>query len=265
MSEVKTKRLHVAGSFGGPGVSSWNDLTDKPFGEESTGAVIECDGNTDLSNTDTVEINGHTFYKISNHIPTIDDLADGEFSGDIGEGMVTVPSEMVAMLFDVSPFDSNLIWGGDGFAVFRETTVQAYRDESITVPSTGVYVCPDQFFPFRISYGSTTIKTIDEKFIPEVIARVSDIPQGGSGGLSLAAAALLIDILRSATYTENVTGKIAALEVALVNGDSGGSTPDIPDAPDEPVADEIIVSDGAMTIVTVGSAITVSDGIMTIA
>lgn len=162
-----------------PGVKSWNELTDRPFYEEGTGAVIEWDGNTDLSNADTVEIHGHTFYKISDHTPTIDDLANCELSGDMGEGMVTAPSEMVAMFFNVSPIDSNLIWGGDGFAIFHETTVQAYKDEFLTVPSIGIYICPDQFFPFRISYGSTIIKTLDEKFIPDTIARVSDIPQGG--------------------------------------------------------------------------------------
>ena len=111
----------------------------------------------------------------------------------------------------------------------------------------------------------TELKKLDEKFIPDTIARVSDIPQGGSGGLSTTAAALLLDILRSAVFTTNVTGKIAALEAALAGGgNSGGDTPDIPDSPDDPVADDITVSDGVMTITTVGSEITVSDGVMTI-
>ena len=94
------------------------------------------------------------------------------------------------------------------------------------------------------------------------------------GGLSTTAANLLIEILESAVYSANVSGKIASLKEALASGGSsggdntGGETPDepdVPDVPDEPVVDEITVSDGVMTIVSVGSAITVSDGAMTIA
>lgn len=82
-------------------------------------------------------------------------------------------------------------------------------------------------------------------------------------GLSTTAANLLIEILESAMYSTNVSGKIASLKEALASGGSGGG--ETPDEPDEPVVDEITVSDGVMTIVTVGSAITVSDGAMTIA
>lgn len=91
------------------------------------------------------------------------------------------------------------------------------------------------------------------------------------GGLSTEAAALLVEILESAVYTGNMTGKIASLKEALASGGSGGNTggggsgTETPDEPDEPVADDITVADGVMTIITVGSAVSVSNGVMTIA
>lgn len=88
------------------------------------------------------------------------------------------------------------------------------------------------------------------------------------GGMSTTAVNLLIEILENAMYSTNVSGKIASLKESLASGggSGGGSGTETPDEPDEPtVTDEITISDGVMTIVSVGSAITVSDGAMTIA
>ncbi len=55
----------------------------------------------------------------------------------------------------------------------------------------------------------------------------------GSGGLSAAAAELLVDLLRNALYPDgyDADGKVAELEVALgTGGDSGDETPDTGDA-----------------------------------
>lgn len=88
-----------------------------------------------------------------------------------------------------------------------------------------------------------------------------------SGGLSTTAVNLLMDILKAVQYHTNVSGKIEQLEEALLAGGSGGGdTGGGEEEPDEPtVTDDITVSDGVMTIVTVGSAITVSEGVMAIA
>lgn len=87
----------------------------------------------------------------------------------------------------------------------------------------------------------------------------------GGTGLSTTAASLLIEILESAVYSTNVSGKIASLKEALVTGGSSGDGDSGTDSSGETVADEITVSDGVMTIVTVGAEITVSDGVMMIA
>ena len=96
-----------------------------------------------------------------------------------------------------------------------------------------------------------------------------DASQGG--GLSPTAARALLTYLRGCMTDTNVSGAYATLEAELLgtgggsgdSGDTGGNTPDIPDDP--VVVDDITVTAGVMTIVSVGSGITVSDGVMTIA
>ena len=86
----------------------------------------------------------------------------------------------------------------------------------------------------------------------------------GGTGISTTAKDLMITLFRKALYNENVSGLIDSLDEVL----SGGSV-DVPDdggGEDTPtITDDISVSDGVMTILSVGSDITVSDGVMTIA
>lgn len=82
------------------------------------------------------------------------------------------------------------------------------------------------------------------------------------GGLSTASINLLIDILKVGMFTANVSGKIESLKEALLagsSGDSGGSG-----GGEETVADEITFADGMLTIVSVGSDVSVANGVMTI-
>lgn len=239
------------------GPISWNDLLDRPFGEEGSRVVIEWDGN--IEGRDQIMSGGEPqpFYKVSDLTPTMDELI-----GEIVEDSFGRTYEIFEGL--VFPYGSAIL--GQPFCVFYDTRC-VVEDEEYSAPSVGVYMYRDETGYFsKISYGSTTIKKLDEKFIPDIIARVGEV----SGGLSPTAVALLIDILRCATYTENVTGKIAALEAALASGgNSGGAdTPSLPDAPEKPggtVTEDIAVEDGVMTIVSVGSEISVSGGVMTIA
>ena len=233
-------------SRGPSGPISWNDLTDRPFYEEGTGAVIEWDGNTE--GRDQVTLNGTPshWYKVSDLTPTEDELS--AFVIEASDGTV-YPNELVGSFVGEDMLFAQV------FIVFYNT--EATLDGALlSVPSPGIYfVCVDGVYIEKFTYGSTTIKKLDEKFIPDTIARVGEV----SGGLSPTAVALLIDILRHAACTENVTGKIAALEAALTgSGNPGGGSPD------EPVADDIAVDNGVMTISAVGSEITVSDGVMTI-
>lgn len=83
------------------------------------------------------------------------------------------------------------------------------------------------------------------------------------GGMSSGAVSLLIQILKSAVFSTNVSGKIAALETALATGGGSGSGGD--SSEDLPgTYDDITVADGVMTIVSVGSEISVTNGTLTI-
>ncbi len=89
---------------------------------------------------------------------------------------------------------------------------------------------------------------------------------GTGGGINSTAINLLIDILQTAIYSANVSGKIEQLQTALAQGGSGGSGSggDSGSGDTPTTADDITVTDGIMTIVSVGSEISVTDGIMTI-
>ncbi len=84
-------------------------------------------------------------------------------------------------------------------------------------------------------------------------------------GLNSTAISLLIQILKECIYSSNVSGKIDALETALAQGGSGGSgSGGSDDIGDSSTSDDITVTDGIMTIISVGSEISVTDGVMTI-
>ena len=104
----------------------------------------------------------------------------------------------------------------------------------------------------------------ESRFSESILEIREMIPATGGGGLSAAAANLLLEILGAAVYTQNVSGKINRLKDMLISGTP--DSPDQPGEPDEPVPpeDEITVEYGVMTITAVYSDITVNDGVMTI-
>lgn len=211
------------------GITSWNDLTDKPFGEEGNGAIIEWDGNTegrgmitfDGQPFDGPSIDGETcyYYKISDLTPTFDELMGGQFEYSDGSG--TTLDEKIW----VEQYDGTIAVMGT-FFVFYKTEFSV--DESvISVPSTGIYAVgtpSGSAYLRKLSYGSTDIKTIDEKFIPDTIARVNPT-----------AAELLIEILSNSQYVVDQSANIATLaEMLDVVGTRHPDSPDEPDAPEIP-------------------------------
>ena len=141
--------------------------------EEGSGATIEWDGNTE--GHEYIEIPGAGFglCKVSDAIPTKEDVAgtvmriytdDGEILDTVlseDDGTIMEASDNVIVLCNllyVIPSD-NITFNG---LVFPSAGCYAMH-----VPSSGRFV--------SLTYGSTTIKTLDEKFIPDTIARVKDV------------------------------------------------------------------------------------------
>ena len=176
----------IEGAGEAPSVQSdWNQndptkpdyIKNRTHYEEGSGGVIEWDGLTEsLENVDSVDINGHVFYKISDLTPSKEELVGSVWT--VNENTMVMPEEQISEMFVTS--NKNVMYGGDGLAVIYDTTFESY-DETCVAPSVGTYVDPVGWFAFSITYGSTTIHTLDEKFIPDTIARTSDIPESFSG------------------------------------------------------------------------------------
>lgn len=85
--------------------------------------------------------------------------------------------------------------------------------------------------------------------------------QTDGGGLSTAAAELLLTILRNGVYTSDQSANIAALEAALASG--GGDEPDVPVVPDIPEAD--VSQSGSILSIVSGVSVSQSGAILSIA
>jgi hypothetical protein len=118
------------------GVSSWNDLTDRPFGETTTyGDTLTWDGNTEgLEFVDLFEVAGAVYYKISNAIPTVDDLANGV---SVGMSLGNVNTYPAGEFIPIS--DGVLSTDAMEFFIVDESAV-GVDIEGIIFPESGVYV-----------------------------------------------------------------------------------------------------------------------------
>lgn len=187
--------INEVAASGGSSLVSWNDLTDKPFGEEGTGAVIEWDANYEGMEVvypfgkNAVGENTDGFVKISDFTPSYEELLNSEIAMVSGGQTVVVPNEELP---DLTP----LFMSYNGATCIGEIALIVYGtsfirpsspEEVLTVPGPGIYVNAEMaetkgVYITKLSYGSTTIKTLDEKFIPDTIARKSDIVSSGNGG-----------------------------------------------------------------------------------
>ncbi len=250
--------------------TSWENIQDKPF-YDKTVVLYE-------NLTVVVDEEGYAKHYIDTNFLLVGETYVVEVDGK--------SYSLVCELIDDVEFTGNLYYNleGDNFEVytaepeqFLEFDGKAYSNQTIS-----------------LKISKPNIKKLDSKYVDlsgyaKTVNGITPDENGNvevavSGGLNTTVANLLIEILESAVYSANVSGKIASLKEALASGgssggdtggdsgdtggdsgDTGGDEPDTSDTPDEPIADDITVSNGIMTIVTVGSEITVSGGVMTIA
>ena len=196
---------------------SWNDLTDKPFGEEQAFEPIYWDGSTEGRDVlDLSAIGYGVFYKVSDHAITLEELAD--MSTALGSRVFSYGFEFLrdGKWMQSLSYDHSHSWLVQDAAFFvhcgEESDIsraafgllliyQAGEFNGVVVPSVGTYAT----FPFgdvsafRMTRVPETIKPLDEKYLPESIATktyvdeaVSNIPGGsGSSGSSEA----IIDVV----------------------------------------------------------------------
>lgn len=164
------KIVPMSSSDGIGGAYSWNDLTDKPFGETmSSGDTFKWDPETDYANI-TVKVpitDTYRFCKVSDVVPSFDDVAGGyTYEDGDGVGMGGVVSD-----------DRGYINCGKFVIACEENCSLPYYDYGvITLPETGIYIPVGE----DLSYATHTItipgftgfppvpvfKRMDEEYMP---------------------------------------------------------------------------------------------------
>ena len=163
--EAKAALPDVWDQGGSGGVSSWNDLTDKPFGKDTVHSdTLTWDGNTEgLVSVDN-------WYKVSDAKVSMDDLANG-FVVRVAGRDTPMPAEAVSQLVD-----GVLIIAGSWAAFVSEEGVGVSFDEGLAFEEAGVYfmcipgtpMCTEALtIPDYTGFIKTEVKRIDPEFLPE--------------------------------------------------------------------------------------------------
>ena len=198
----------------GGGVSSWNDLTDKPFYEETTtvgGDTLTWDGNTE--GLATV---GGMFFLVSEQCPTLADMPNG-FIERTSNGMEqTWSKEQLQVVFE----ESGICAGEAVFIVYQDNfTIEDF----VTFPKAGIYFVSAEGYADSLTIPGytgfateqTVVKPIDTKYLPEALQfgesenAVLLPPTQFVGGLianALVALGSNIELVDGHTYTVNWNG-----------------------------------------------------------
>ena len=151
------------------GVSSWNDLKDKPFEEVQHGDTLTWDGNPNgmvvFEDLDEEE----SFAKIADNIPTLEDLEKSVTVEWLGDYALTYLGDADGCVINGQEFGYMAIADSDGLdclLVIQEAGVRG-------APETGIYFRyrPEQdsyIQSFHIpDYAFISIKKIDSKYLPK--------------------------------------------------------------------------------------------------
>jgi hypothetical protein len=141
--------------------------------EENSQTVIEWDGNTEGREAlaFTGDFEGVVLYKVHNATPTQKELVGGVMGADNGNGIeeVTITEAVFEPTAGFNAVNCLLI----GPLLIAYDTEISLLGEAYTLASPGIFAA--HYF-HKLTYGSSTVHQIDEKFIPDSIARKSDIP-----------------------------------------------------------------------------------------
>lgn len=165
----------MGGGSGSGGVSSWNDLTDRPFGEEA----IDPNWDGDMSGRVVLPLNSTiSFVKISDYVPTEEECVGTVMSYVAGghTETVTISSDGVidgsAMFgfpcFTVSPdeFSSGAMYFPFVVVIKNSATVQGFEVSSGTY---SLFKSDDFLYvSFFSALDKEIVKKLDAKYLPEV-------------------------------------------------------------------------------------------------
>lgn len=153
------------------GTSSWNDLTDKPFGEIIKNDTLVVDWDT--FEPKVVETTMQGFVKVSDIVPTLKDFVNG--AGLDNNGYVEeIPQDEIESSYNqfgclYRPWSMAVI-PSDNFSLY-----DPYDNFTLTFPEKGIYFDgygrPSSFTinGFNGFANTTDIKKVDRKYLPEPI------------------------------------------------------------------------------------------------
>ena len=155
---------------------SYPDLTDKPFETITKNINIEWDGTAPEGvDSFTIGTSDIYYYKFSDEVPDPElitsayaEVSNGKTGGDIlyGTNCYQITPSSVAAVLVVTEAGAGTRPKGDSF----------------TAPSTGVYLYwVSDKYTTKCQIEYEVVEQLDEKYIPDTIARVEDIPEGFSG------------------------------------------------------------------------------------
>lgn len=181
---------------------SWEDLADKPFWSEGP-TTVEWDGDT----TGLAVSSDGTVYKVSDLKPSSAEIIGGKLTFSNGSVVKITPDIIEGQAYIIS------IYYG---SVMINTTNGSAGDYSlnVTLPEPGIYFQKNTYNQLvSFSYGNETIYTIDEKYIPNTIARVSEVENISN----------LVGDTAVATQIETAIGNIQALTLDEIDTICGSS------------------------------------------
>lgn len=144
----------------GGGVSSWNDLKDKPFEEEAERRIVWTAA-TDVTDFITPHGQRNIYYKISDEVFGVDDLKGAYFFVN-GNATTRIDLDEATEVQGGCSFSNK-------FCSIYDTEVNlgiAYDGMPDTFPSTGTYVAMVQAYDVEFVIPSRVTKKLDEKFLP---------------------------------------------------------------------------------------------------
>lgn len=148
------------------GVSSWNDLTDKPFYDETL-EPITWDGNTE----GLVEVgysSNESFFKISDKVFTYDDVINASYIFESDDAVYYFTAEVLEEN-GCSP-DSDVLFDGNIAFVRKAGASCSLYGSSFTFPEVGVYgyAATDSTYYLKSITFRSQVKQLDSKFVPSM-------------------------------------------------------------------------------------------------
>lgn len=174
---------------------SWENLSDKPFWSEGL-TIVEWDGDT----TGLAVSSDNSSYKVSDLKPSSSEVVGGKLTFSNGSVVEITPDVIESQAYIISIYyGSVLINTSNGNA--------GDYSLNVTLPEPGIYFQKNSYNQLvSFSYGDETIYYLDEKFIPDTIARVSDISEQ-----------IAVDDALSDTSTNPVQNKVVNVAISNLN------------------------------------------------